>query len=393
MSGTADCSPSRPGPVRRAPARVAAVAAVAAVASLVVTGLGMPSAPPASAAVAVRSDPPPLISKVTTTTLDASSLSSQVRSTTTGIAATYVNDVLTVTWGPEARLIVDGPLAGGTTANSLTATIGVSAGQQCAGPGGLATAAVDQMVVAPGGVVQTLSLQFECRAAGSGTVVFGTVGIDVPPSTRATGYDLVEAAGLVTGFGVGQFLGALGDLAPIGSGAPAVALATTPLDGGSWTAASDGGVFSHGDAGFYGSAGGLHLNRPIVGMAATPDGLGYWLVASDGGIFSYGDAGFYGSAGGLDLNRPIVGMAATPDGLGYWLVASDGGIFSYGDATFHGSTGALRLHSPIVGLASTADGGGYWMAASDGGVFTFGDAIFNGSLGGSGVDDIVGITR
>ena len=45
-------------------------------------------------------------------------------------------------------------------------------------------------------------------------------------------------------------------------------------------------------------------------MAATPDGSGYWLVASDGGIFSYGDAAFYGSAGNQDLNKPIVGMAA-----------------------------------------------------------------------------------
>ncbi len=34
-------------------------------------------------------------------------------------------------------------------------------------------------------------------------------------------------------------------------------------------------------------------------MAATPDGRGYWLVASDGGIFTFGDAPFYGSAGGL----------------------------------------------------------------------------------------------
>jgi hypothetical protein len=34
-------------------------------------------------------------------------------------------------------------------------------------------------------------------------------------------------------------------------------------------------------------------NAPVVGVAATPDGRGYWLVASDGGIFSYGDAGFY----------------------------------------------------------------------------------------------------
>ena len=67
-------------------------------------------------------------------------------------------------------------------------------------------------------------------------------------------------------------------------------------------------------------------------MAATPDGGGYWLVASDGGIFSYGDAAFFGSRGGQPLNKPIVGMAATPDGGGYWLVASDGGIFSYGDA-------------------------------------------------------------
>ncbi len=32
--------------------------------------------------------------------------------------------------------------------------------------------------------------------------------------------------------------------------------------------------------------------------------------ARDGGIFNYGDAGFFGSAGGLTLNRPVVGMAA-----------------------------------------------------------------------------------
>ena len=62
-------------------------------------------------------------------------------------------------------------------------------------------------------------------------------------------------------------------------------------------------------------------------------------MASDGGIFSYGDAKFFGSTGAIHLNQPIVGMAATPDGGGYWLVASDGGIFSYGDAKFFGSTG------------------------------------------------------
>jgi hypothetical protein len=35
--------------------------------------------------------------------------------------------------------------------------------------------------------------------------------------------------------------------------------------------------------------------RPIVGIASTPSGNGYWLVASDGGIFSYGDAHYFGS--------------------------------------------------------------------------------------------------
>ena len=109
-------------------------------------------------------------------------------------------------------------------------------------------------------------------------------------------------------------------------------------------------------------------------MASTPDGNGYWLVASDGGIFSYGDAAFHGSTGGIRLNRPIVGMASTPDGNGYWLVATDGGIFSFGDASFHGSTGAIRLNKPIVGMAATPDGEGYWLVASDGGIFSFGDA-------------------
>jgi hypothetical protein len=152
---------------------------------------------------------------------------------------------------------------------------------------------------------------------------------------------------------------------------------------GYWLVASDGGVFAYGDAGFYGSTGGMVLNRPIVGMASTPDDHGYWLVASDGGVFAYGDAGFYGSTGGTVLNRPVVGMAPTPDGGGYWLVASDGGVFAYGDAGFYGSTGGTVLNRPIVGMAPTPDGGGYWLVASDGGVFAYGDAGFYGSTGGT----------
>ena len=90
----------------------------------------------------------------------------------------------------------------------------------------------------------------------------------------------------------------------------------------------------------------------VVGIAATPDGAGYWLVASDGGVFNFGDARFYGSMGGQHLNAPVVGMASTPDGQGYWLVASDGGVFRYGDAQFAGSMGGRQLNAPVVGMAA-----------------------------------------
>ncbi|MGO9854574.1 MAG: Ig-like domain repeat protein, partial [Acidimicrobiales bacterium] len=153
---------------------------------------------------------------------------------------------------------------------------------------------------------------------------------------------------------------------------------------GYWLVASDGGVFNYGDAGFFGSAGAVPLNKPIVGIAATPDGGGYWLVASDGGIFNYGDAGFFGSAGALPLNKPIVGIAATPDGGGYWLVASDGGVFSFGDATFDGSVPGQGIVSsvPIEGIIATPDGGGYWVVGQDGSLYTYGDATYLGSLVG-----------
>jgi hypothetical protein len=36
-------------------------------------------------------------------------------------------------------------------------------------------------------------------------------------------------------------------------------------------------------------------------MAAAPDGNGYWFAATDGGVFSYGSAGFAGSLGGTGV--------------------------------------------------------------------------------------------
>jgi hypothetical protein len=172
-----------------------------------------------------------------------------------------------------------------------------------------------------------------------------------------------------------------------------VGAAVTPSGAGLWRVGVDGGIFSSGDARFFGSTGAIRLNRPVVGMAAGPGGDGYWLVASDGGIFSFGSARFHGSTGAIRLNRAVVGMARTASGKGYWLVASDGGIFSFGDAVFHGSTGAIHLNSPIVGMAATATGKGYWLVASDGGIFSFGDAVFHGSGAGAARTPVVGMVR
>ena len=112
--------------------------------------------------------------------------------------------------------------------------------------------------------------------------------------------------------------------------------------------ASDGGIFSYGDAQFYGSTGNLQLNSPVVGMAA-----GAWRqrVLARGGRrwdLQLRQRQLLRVRRLLHLNKPVVGMAAGPGSTGYWLVASDGGIFSYGNTLFYGSTGGIQLNKPIV---------------------------------------------
>ena len=120
-----------------------------------------------------------------------------------------------------------------------------------------------------------------------------------------------------------------------------------------------------------------------------PTAPGYWLVASDGGIFTYGDAQFYGldrghppqqadrrawrrrpTATATGSSRPTAASSPTatrssgarpaawpstspssawrprPTADGYWLVAQDAGVFTYGDAQFSGSAQS-PLHPPL----------------------------------------------
>jgi hypothetical protein len=169
-----------------------------------------------------------------------------------------------------------------------------------------------------------------------------------------------------------------------------VGLAITADGKGYWLAQAGGGVFSYGDATFFGSLPGVGITpaAPIVGIAATSDGKGYWLVGADGGVFCFGDARFYGSLPEqhivptanylyLDANA-IVGITADPTGGGYWLVGEDGGVFGFGTARYLGSApqpGNLAVglsDEPFVGLGATADGGGYYEAGFLGGAMGFG---------------------
>ncbi len=174
-------------------------------------------------------------------------------------------------------------------------------------------------------------------------------------------------------------------------GADRAQAAPTPQgpETGYWQFSLDGGVFSFGDATFYGSMGGSKLNAPVVGLAPTPSGKGYWLVGLDGGVFSFGDAKYHGSTGGLKLNAPVVGIIPTPTGRGYWMVATDGGVFSFGDATFVGSLGSTPPAAPIVGFAPVPAGGGYWMLGSDGEVYPFGAAQDFGDARGATAAPVV----
>lgn len=186
---------------------------------------------------------------------------------------------------------------------------------------------------------------------------------------------------------------------------------------GYWLVASDGGVFTHGDAEFYGSLGATKLNSPVIGMVTPQDpassgfpvNTGYYLYAADGGVFSFGDKDnfpFLGSTGALKLNSPIVDMDLSPTG-GYYLTAADGGVFAFKDprntetdpelqsAPFYGSLGATKIDTKIVGM-TVSDEGGYILAGANGAVWTFGpvgDLKDASSFKGKTKSPVVGIEK
>ncbi|MEM9035045.1 MAG: hypothetical protein AAGA99_05225 [Actinomycetota bacterium] len=223
------------------------------------------------------------------------------------------------------------------------------------------------------------------EARGDNALPGTPVDIESTPSNR--GYWIIDDQGNIRAFG--DATNALGGVTTaLDPGETVSTMSATPTGGGYWIFTTKGRVLTFGDAGDFqdlfditdanGNVIANILNGPIVDSVATPSGNGYWMVGSDGGVFTFGDAQFFGSMGSTPLNQPVNGLVPDPDNVGYWLVAGDGGVFAF-DAEFRGSMGSIPLNRPVVGMVSY--GNGYLMVGADGGVFNFSDLPFDGSLG------------
>jgi hypothetical protein len=197
---------------------------------------------------------------------------------------------------------------------------------------------------------------------------------------------LVGSDGGIFSFGSAPFYGSTGALT---LQRPVVGITPTANEGGYWLVASDGGIFAFGNAPYYGSIPGIglapagssnpkRLNAPIVGMVPSADGGGYFMVASDGGVFTFGDAKFAGSCPGIGgCSGAAVAVMPDASGNGYWLVTATGHVYAFGDAVNYGAPGPQSV--PVTSAVRTTDGGGYWILFANGAVGAYGDAI---NLGG-----------
>ena len=150
------------------------------------------------------------------------------------------------------------------------------------------------LVAADGGIFAFGDARFYGSTGAVSTSTSPVVGMAATPDGK--GYWLVAADGGIFTFGDASFYGSTGGDHASTSRWSAWPPPPTARATGSWppTAASSPSETPRSTA----PRAALDLNRPVVGMAATPDGKGYWLVAADGGVFTFGDAGFYGSTGG-----------------------------------------------------------------------------------------------
>jgi hypothetical protein len=115
-------------------------------------------------------------------------------------------------------------------------------------------------------------------------------------------------------------------------------------------------------------------------MAATSDGKGYWLVAADGGIFTFGDAGYFGSWAADDLPDPVVGLVVGPGGQGYTVATADGVVLALGDAQAYGGLTLNPDATPVSDIIGNGAGTGYWLLDPEAWTYSFRSATTEPTL-------------
>jgi cellulose synthase/poly-beta-1,6-N-acetylglucosamine synthase-like glycosyltransferase len=124
------------------------------------------------------------------------------------------------------------------------------------------------------------------------------------------------------------------------AGAPALAppfVEVTGAPDGGWLEVTANGAVSAGSgANYFGDLQHRPAAQPIVvsnivQVRPTMDGFGYWLVASNGSVYSFGDAQYFGSLPGLGLHiSDIVGLIPFSSGDGYELVSAVRQVWKFG---------------------------------------------------------------
>lgn len=134
--------------------------------------------------------------------------------------------------------------------------------------------------------------------AGSLPPTGGHAITDMISSPSGNGYLLLSNNGGVFAYGDAVFHGSFID----SSSNHSVSIARVPDGSGYWVVRKNGDVSPFGTAsgsiaanGPWDPSSGRTLNDPIFAMSATHDGGGYVLAGGDGGVFSFGDAPFWGS--------------------------------------------------------------------------------------------------
>ena len=208
---------------------------------------------------------------------------------------------------------------------------------------------------------QPIKTKFQCAVGPAG-----------PP-----GYSILNQGGGIYSFGDATYYGNLIDHAYPG---PAVGLSETPDGHGYNILTAPGAIYSFGNANYFGNLLDHHYPGPATALSFTPSAGGYAILTRGGGIYTFGDARYYGNL--IDHGYPgtAVGLAYTSTGRGYWILTSSGALYSFGDAGYYGNLIDHGYAGVAASLAAARGGAGYGILTTNGGLFTFGSQPYLGNL-------------